>query len=421
MRAPLGLALAAAAFVLLAAAPLWLGPYGVGLLIGMTGYVTLASAWALFSGRTGYVSLATVAFFGIGAYAVAVFSETLPYPLVLLTAAAAGLAVALLVGLSTLRLAGVYFVIFTFGLAELVRQLVTFYETTITGTLGRYIFLPVTPEQIYWQLLALCAVTLLVTWAIDRSRWGLALRAIADDELVAAHLGIDIARLKIALFALSATIISLVGAIQAPRWTYVEPSIVFNPTTSFLTLIMALLGGAGRLWGPALGAIPLFLLFEWLSANFPNHYPILLGLLFIVIVFLLPRGVTGLLDRRGAGHDRAPRPRRPDPALRRPHRGQRRLLHRERGRGHRPPRPERLGQDHRAQHDLRRAPPQRRRDPAARRAGRRPRAAPHRPQGHRPHLPARAHPALAQRRRERDRRPRLPPRLPARPRRPRRR
>ena len=72
---------------------------------------------------------------------------------------------ALVVGLATLRLAGVYFVIFTFGLAELVRQLVTFYETTITGTLGRYIFLPVTPAQIYWQLLALCALTLLVTWA----------------------------------------------------------------------------------------------------------------------------------------------------------------------------------------------------------------------------------------------------------------
>jgi branched-chain amino acid transport system permease protein len=296
-----GWLLAAAAFALLAAAPLWLGPYGVGLLIGMTGYVTLASAWALFSGRTGYVSLATVAFFGIGAYAVATLSETLPYALVLLVAAAAGLAVALIVGLATLRLAGVYFVIFTFGLAELVRQLVTFYETNITGTLGRYIFLPVTPTQIYWQLLALCALTLLATWAVDRSRWGLALRAVADDELVASHLGIDIARLKIALFALSAVIITLVGAIQAPRWTYVEPSIVFNPTTSFLTLIMALLGGAGRLWGPALGAVPLFLLFEWLSANFPNHYSILLGLLFIVIVFLLPRGATGLLaSLRGA-------------------------------------------------------------------------------------------------------------------------
>ena len=239
-----------------------------------------------------------VAFFGIGAYTVAVLNETLSYPLVLLVAAAIGLAVALVVGLSTLRLAGVYFVIFTFGLAELVRQLVTWYETTVTGTLGRYIFLPLGPEHIYWQLLALCAVTLLITWWVERSRLGMALKVIADDEVVASHVGIDIARTKIALFAISAVIITLVGAIQAPRWTYVEPAIVFNPTVSFLTLIMALLGGAQRLWGPALGAIPLFLLFEWLSANFPNHYPIILGLVFIAIVFVLPKGVLAALEGR---------------------------------------------------------------------------------------------------------------------------
>lgn len=297
MKTIIGFAVAAIAFGLLALAPFYLDAYGIGLLIGMTGYVTLASAWGLFSGRTGYVSLATVAFFGIGAYAVAALNETLPYPVILLVAAGIGLVVALIVGLATLRLAGVYFVIFTFGLAELIRQLVTWFETTVTGTLGRYIFLPLGPEHIYWQLLALCAVTLLITWWVDRSRLGMALRVIADDEVVASHIGIDIARTKIALFVISAVLITLVGAIQAPRWTYVEPAIVFNPTVSFLTLIMALLGGAARLWGPALGAIPLFILFEWLSANFPNHYSILLGLLFIVIVFLLPRGVVGLLER----------------------------------------------------------------------------------------------------------------------------
>lgn len=297
MKTAAGFVIAAAAFGALAFAPFYLDTYGVGLLIGMTGYVTLASAWGLFSGRTGYVSLATVAFFGIGAYTVAVLSETLPYPLVLLVAGLIGLGVALLVGLSTLRLAGVYFVIFSFGLAELIRQLVTWFETAVTGTLGRYIFLPLGPEHIYWQLLALCAVTLAITWWVDRSKLGMALRVIADDEVVASHIGIDIARTKIALFVISAVIITLVGAIQAPRWTYVEPAIVFNPTVSFLTLIMALLGGASRLWGPALGAIPLFLLFEWLSANFPNHYSILLGVLFIVIVFLLPKGVMGLVGR----------------------------------------------------------------------------------------------------------------------------
>lgn len=299
----------AAVFAALAAAPFFLGTYGIGFLLGLVGYVTLASAWALFSGPTRYVSLATVAFFGIGAYTVAVLYETLPSWLVLVVAALIGLVVALLVGLSTLRLAGVYFVIFTFGLAELIRQLVTWYEVNITGTLGRYLFVDYGPEVVYWKLLALCAVTLAIGYFIKRSRWGLALKMIGDDEVVAEHCGLPTARVKLALFAASSVIITLVGAIQAPRWTYIEPTIVFNPTISFLTLIMALLGGAGRLWGPVVGAVPLFLLFEWLSANFPDHYSIILGLLFIAIVFVLPNGVLGFFEdhwnrlraRRSAG------------------------------------------------------------------------------------------------------------------------
>ena len=97
-------------------------------------------------------------------------------------------------------------------------------------------------------------------------------------------------------FTISATLITLVGAVASPRWVYVEPLIVFNPTVSFLTVIMALLGGANRLWGPLVGAIPLFLLFEWLSVNFPDTYPIFLGLMFIAVVFVLPNGVLAGLD-----------------------------------------------------------------------------------------------------------------------------
>lgn len=288
------------ALAALAAVPFFVGAYPLGLGIGILGYATLATAWALFSGPTRYISLATVAFFGIGAYTVAVLADLMPYPLVLLCAALIGLVVALLVGLATLRLAGIYFVIFTFGLAELVRQLVTYYEVNVTRTLGRYVFLPIGPEHIYWQLLGLLAVTLALAFWISRAKIGLALRVIGDDPVVASHLGIGITRTKLALFSLSAVVMTLAGAIQAPRWTYIEPSIVFNPTVSFLTVIMALLGGPNRLFGPLLGAVPLFLLFEWLSANFPNHYSIILGLLFIAIVFLLPNGVLAAADRFAA-------------------------------------------------------------------------------------------------------------------------
>jgi len=280
----------------LAAAPVVLSEYALGFMVSVMSYVTLATAWAMFSGPTRYISLATVAFYGIGAYTVAVLSETLPYPLVLLTALAIGVVLAAFVGMATLRLAGIYFVIFSFGLAELVRQLITWFEVNVTGTLGRYIFLPFETQHIYWQLLALAGFTIGLGAWIRRTRLGLALKVIGDDEVVAAHSGIALARTKVMLFVVSAALMTLAGAIQSPRWVYIEPGIVFNPTVSFLTVIMALLGGAGRLWGPTLGVIPLMVLFEWLSANFPDHFSILLGALFILIVFLLPNGVLSALE-----------------------------------------------------------------------------------------------------------------------------
>jgi branched-chain amino acid transport system permease protein len=297
VASPRALAINAAIFAVLALVPLFADGYQLSLAISLAQYAVLATAWALFSGPTRYVSLATVAFFGIGAYTVAVLGEILPWALVLLIALTIGLALALVVGFSTLRLSGVYFVIFTFGLAELVRQLVTWFEVNVTRTLGRYVFLDITTEQIYWQLLALAALLFATGAFIGRSRIGLALRVIGNDETVARHLGIDITRVKVALFALSAAFMTLVGAVMAPRYTYIDPTIAFNPVVSFQVLIMALLGGGGRLYGPLLGVIPLTLLFEFLQANFPNHYNILVGVAFLLIVYALPGGLVGLTDR----------------------------------------------------------------------------------------------------------------------------
>jgi len=293
----LGLAGAAALVAVLAAVPIAADAYRLSLAISIMSYIVLATAWALFSGPTRYVSLATVAFFGIGAYTVAVLGEGNAWPLVLLAALAIGVVVALVVGLSTLRLSGVYFVIFTFGLAELVRQLVTWYEVNRTRTLGRYIFLEISPSQIYWQLLALAVLVFAAGALVQRSRLGLALRVIGEDETVARHVGIDTTFAKVALFVLSASFMTLAGAVMAPRWTYIDPSIAFNPVLSFQVLIMALLGGVHRLYGPLLGVIPMTLLFEYLLARFPNHFSILVGLAFMLVVYAIPRGVVGLVER----------------------------------------------------------------------------------------------------------------------------
>jgi branched-chain amino acid transport system permease protein len=283
---------------MLAAVPFVADGYQLSLGITLLNNVALATAWVLFSGPTRYVSLATAALFGIGAYTVAVLGEELSWPLVLVIAAGIGAVVALVIGFSTLRLSGVYFVIFTFGLAELVRQLVTYYEVNHSRSLGRYVFVDVTQVQIYLQLLALVVLTFALGWAIRRSRLGFALRILGDDETVAAHCGINLTACKVALFTLSSTLMAVAGAIMAPRWTYIDPSIAFNPMTSFQVLIMALLGGASRLYGPLLGVIPLTLLFELLMARFPNHFSILLGLAFLAIVYGLPNGIVGLLATR---------------------------------------------------------------------------------------------------------------------------
>jgi branched-chain amino acid transport system permease protein len=285
----------AAVVALLATVPLFADGYGLSLGIGILSYAVLATAWAMFSGPTRYISLATVAFFGVGAYTVAVLGEALPWPLVLLVAGFNGVLLSLAVGLSTMRLAGAYFVIFTFGLTELIRQLVTWYEVRVSHTIGRYVFLDITQEQIYWQLLALGAALFLSGFLIGRSRLGFMLNVIGGDETVARHVGLDVTRVKVALFALSALFMTLTGAIMAPRWTYIDPAIAFNPVVSFQVVIMALLGGVQRLWGPLVGVIPLTLLFEYLGAYFPNHYSLILGLIFLAIVYMLPRGVAGLL------------------------------------------------------------------------------------------------------------------------------
>lgn len=291
-----GALVAIAGVVVLAFVPSVTNGYQLSLAINIMNYTVLATAWALFSGPTRYVSLATVAFFGIGAYTVAVLGEELVWPLVLLIAFAIGFVLSVIVGLATLRLSGVYFVIFTFGLAELVRQLVTWYEVNITRTLGRYVFTDITHAMIYWQLLALAVVVFVSGFLIQRSRLGLALRVIGDDEAVARHVGINTTAAKVALFAFSASFMTVAGAVMAPRWTYIDPAIAFNPVVSFQVLIMALLGGVHRLYGPVFGVIPLALLFEILLAKFPNHFSILVGIAFLMIVYAIPRGIVGLIE-----------------------------------------------------------------------------------------------------------------------------
>lgn len=288
---------AGVAVILVGLLPWFTSGYLISVCIVLFANIALATAWSFFSGATGYISLATAAFFGVGVYAIAILHVYVPIAVALTAAAVSGFLVALVVGLSTLRLRGVYFIIFTFGLTELVQQVVVWWEVNQNRTVSRYIFANVSNTVIFELLLAIAVLTVLGSWCASRIRLGYALRAIGADETVARHTGIDTTRVKILVFAISAAVMALVGAVLSLRYPYVDPSIAFNNVWSFQVLIAALLGGPTRPWGPAVGAVPLILLSDYLAGTFPHHFGIALGLCFVVIVYFLPGGIAPLLER----------------------------------------------------------------------------------------------------------------------------
>jgi branched-chain amino acid transport system permease protein len=295
MSAPAALGgLVTLVLLFLALLPLVVSSYVLQLFISLYANVALATAWAFFSGTTRYISLATAAFFGVGIYTLAIVHAHLPVFLALPAAAVAGFLVALVVGLSTLRLRGVYFVVFTFGLTELVHQVVNWWAIK-NRTVTRYIFTDVSHVEIYETLLAVTVLTIAASWLASRTRLGYALRAIGEDETVARHTGIDTTRVKILCFAASAAVMALVGAVLTLQYPYVDASIAFNNTWSFEVLIAALLGGPGRPWGPAVGAVPLVLLKDQLAGSL--YFTVALGLCFVAVVYILPGGVAPLIER----------------------------------------------------------------------------------------------------------------------------
>ncbi len=283
-------------FILLAFLPLFGSAYNVILVTAIFMYIVLTMSWVIFSGPTGYISLAPAAFFGVGIYTSAILGKALPLPIVICFGALASFCLALLVGALTLRLRGIYFSIFTFGLVLLIQQLLLWYEVNITHTRGRFVIV-VNNTTIYYIMLAILVVLILTAYLIRRSKYGLALQSIGEDEEAAAHTGINVTVLKTIIFAVSALFIGAAGAIIATRWTYIDPYIAFNPLFSFLPVLMAIFGGMGQFYGPILGAAIFAYLEEVLLTRFPYYYMLIFGIILVVAIVYLPDGLVGLIQK----------------------------------------------------------------------------------------------------------------------------
>jgi branched-chain amino acid transport system permease protein len=259
-------------------------------------YIVLTMSWVLFSGPTGYLSLATAAFFGVGIYTSAVLGMKLPLAVVIAIGGLASACLAFLVGALTLRLKGIYFAIFTFGLVELIKHFVLWYELKFNGTRGRFV-IPLDNNTIYYVMLAILVALLLTTYLIRRSKYGLALQSLGEDEEAAAHTGVNVTLLKVIAFAVSALFIGAAGAIWAIRLTYIDPLIAFDLNNSFMPVLMAIFGGMGQFYGPVLGAVVFSYLREVLITRFPHYYMLLIGIILLVIILYLPNGLAGLIHK----------------------------------------------------------------------------------------------------------------------------
>jgi branched-chain amino acid transport system permease protein len=284
-------------FALMAALPLFAGDYYQGVGFQLLMWIALSQSWVLLSGLTGYISLGHAVFYGLGGYLTVLTWHIVPLPLAIPLSGLAAALFAALIGYPVMRVRGPYFVILTFGLAELVKYIVINVEAAL-GKFGRLMMGAPGLSTLYWAMLMLAIAATLLVVLIGRSRFGAGLRAIREDEPAAETAGVPAAHYKLAAFALSALIPGMVGGLVALRTSYFEPQQIFSPTISFTVVTMAMIGGSDRARGPIMGALFLVLLSELLWANLAELYMIILGLLLIGFVLFAPTGLDGLLRRR---------------------------------------------------------------------------------------------------------------------------
>ena len=277
--------------------PFYASGYIVSLLVTILMYSILASSWNFLSGYTGYVSLGSAAFVGIGAYVTVACWHLIPLPLIIVFAGLASMVFAALVGSPCLRIRGPYFVILTFGLAEAVKFIVQQFLVRISANENILVGAP-PPEIFFYSLLAIFAIVIIMDHVIRNSKFGLGLISIRGNEEAAEAMGVNTTNYKLFAFMISALFMGMVGVVMALRWTYIITNTAFNASISFQIMIMAVLGGSKDFRGPLVGAIVLTIISEAFGSTFPYFYMILLGLVLIIIVKFVPKGIMGLLGDR---------------------------------------------------------------------------------------------------------------------------
>ncbi len=305
----IGVVLAAATLIVLVLAPYWGDRQTLRLLAEMLTFAALASLWNLLAGYAGLVSVGQQAFVGLGGYLLFAFAVLLNvHPVAaILIAGPIGALVAVPVALLIFRLRGAYFAIGTWVVAEVFRLLASQVSALGGGSgisLPAAVVIAMAPSrqmrefEIYWLAVALTTAVLAAIVALLRSRHGLALTAIRDNELAAQSNGINVWQIKFIVYVLTAFGTSMIGALIFLQKLRISPDMAFsvNDWTAFVIFI-TVIGGIGRIEGPIIGTIIFFLLRQTL-ADLGSLYLLMMGAVAIVVMLWAPKGLWGIFAER---------------------------------------------------------------------------------------------------------------------------
>ena len=294
----------------LTAVPLLLAPFATSTLSRILVFALFAVSLDLLVGVTGLPSLGHAGYFGAGAYAAGWVSinVTAQAPIPLLAGLGVGALAAALTGWITVRSHGVFFLMLTLAIGETVAQLADSWEAVTGGANGmtgvpavRVVGTPLANAGFtYWYVLAVAAIGFGLVWMVARSPFGMALRGIRDNEPRMRALGYGTYWAKYAVFVLAGAVAGLAGSLLIAQQRLVTPADLGFTTASF-ALLAVIIGGAGSLWGACLGAALVVLIRDAVGPSLDGHGTLVLGLVFVLVVYLFPRGAAGLrLRRRGS-------------------------------------------------------------------------------------------------------------------------
>jgi branched-chain amino acid transport system permease protein len=291
--------LAAAGFVLCMLVPLVVTQdYQLNVLFRVFLFAALGLAWNLVGGYAGQLSLGHAAFFGIGAYGLALFHDKLGLPIwaALALGVVVAVAAAFVIGRVAFRLRGPYFALATIAFAEVLRLSAKNLPNVTGGDVGVQapaLFTSDPSRWFYWSAVVLTGLAFAITALIARSRFGYSLQAIREDEDTALACGIDATRTKLFALLISAALTALGGALYSSLFLFIVPDQVLAIDISNEIAIVAMLGGAGTLIGPIIGSVLLETASELFKNVFHEAHLLIYGVLIVLVVLFLPEGIVG--------------------------------------------------------------------------------------------------------------------------------